>query len=189
MKRILAIMLVGVTLWGCSGSDQKATNATADPAKDQNKVVISNDLENAAAIVPSWSNEKTVVKMDGAPAHSGQFVTMVDDQFAYSYGFREFVDNINQSIPKKVIVKGWVYSTVASPDISIVLDISENNQPVDWKAYSLKANITEPNKWIEYSAKFDINKPIQSSNLVKIFAWNVSKKLAYFDDFEITFEY
>ncbi len=189
MKKILALALVGIALWGCSGSDQKSTNASTDQAKGQNTVVISNDLENAAAIVPSWSNEKTVVKMDGAPAHSGQYVSMVDEQFAYSYGFREFVDNINQALPKKVIVKGWVYSTIASPDISIILDFSENNQPVDWKAYSLKAVITEANKWIPYTAKFDVNKPIESTNMVKIYGWNVSKKLAYFDDFEITFEY
>jgi hypothetical protein len=127
--------------------------------------------------------------MDGAPAHSGLFVSMVDEQFAYSYGFREFVDNINQALPKKVIVKGWVYSIVASPDLSIVLDISENNKPVDWKAYSLTPVITEANTWTEFRANFDINKPIQSSNLIKIFGWDPGKKLAYFDDFEITFEY
>jgi len=189
MKKILALALVGVALWGCSGSDQKSTNATTDQAKDENTFVISNDLENAAAIVPSWSNEKTVVKMNGAPAHSGQYVSMVDDQFAYSYGFHEFVDNINQSIPKKVVVKGWLYSSVASPDLSMVLDISENNKQVDWKAYSLTPVITEANKWIEYKANFDINKPIQPSSLIKIFGWNPGKKLAYFDDFEITFEY
>lgn len=189
MKKIFAIILIGFSLWSCSGSDQKSATPAGDNAKDQNTVVISNDLENAAAIIPSWSNEKTVVKMDGAPAHSGQFVSMVDDQFEYSYGFHEYLDNINQSVPKKVHVKGWVYSSVVSPDLSIVLDISENNQLVEWKAYSLTPLITEAKKWTEFNAHFDITKPIKGSNLIKIFGWNHGKKLAYFDDFEITFEY
>ncbi|HOW32077.1 MAG TPA: hypothetical protein PLP88_10935 [Bacteroidales bacterium] len=189
MKRFLALFIVGVTLYGCSGSDQKADNPNADPAKDPNKLVISNDLENAAAIIPSWSNEKTVVKMDGAPAHSGQFVSLIDDQFQYSYGFHETIGNLNKKLPKKVTVKGWIYSSIAAPDISIVMDINDNGKQVEWKAYSLTPVINEANKWIEYKANFDITKPIQASYLIKCFAWNPGKKLAYLDDFEITIDY
>ncbi|HNX44495.1 MAG TPA: hypothetical protein PLJ84_10560 [Bacteroidales bacterium] len=189
MKKILALAILGISLWGCSGSNQKEANKAGDQAKDQNTVVISNDLENALSVIPSWSNEKTVVKMEGAPAHSGQYVTLVDDKFVYSYAFREFIDNIDQRIPKKVTVKGWVYSTVASPDLSIIMDISENNSPIDWKAYSLTSTVKEANSWIPFKANFNIDKPIQSSNLIKLFAWNPGKKAAYLDDFEVTFEY
>jgi hypothetical protein len=189
MKNILAIAIVGISLWGCSGSDKKSASIVADQPLDENTVVVSNDLENAAAIIPSWSNEKTIVKMDGAPAHSGQFVSLVDEQFQYSYGLHETISNLKNKSPKKVTVKGWVYSTVASPDLSIVMDISDNGKQVEWKAYSLTPVIAEANKWIEYKANFDIIKLIQASNLIKCFAWNPGKKVAYLDDFEITFEY
>ncbi len=186
MKRVLFIAVVGLFVYGCSNSGQKTAPAAAQP--EQNQVVITNNMENAAAMVPSWINEKTVVKMENGKAHSGEYVTRVDANDVYSYAYRENFQNISEKLPKRVIVNGWVNSTVIDKAISIIVDINEDNKSFFWKAYSLNETIKKANEWTEFTAYFTIDQPIKKNQQIKIFAFG-GGKTAYFDDFRITFEY
>jgi hypothetical protein len=187
MKKLLVFALAGSIMYGCSNSAPK-TDAAADAPK-QNMIEITNDMENAAAVIPSWINEKTVIAMKTPAAHSGEYASVTNDTSEYGYAYQELVKNINTGLPKKVVVKGWVYTTAANPNLGIIVNISENNQNYDWKAFPLNTSITEAGKWVEFDASFYFEKPLKPEHEIRIFPWNQSKKPVYMDDLKIIFEY
>ncbi|MBK7030440.1 MAG: hypothetical protein IPH45_15115 [Bacteroidales bacterium] len=188
MRSLLILALAGILMYGCSNSNSNQNaDQSATPA-DQNSVVITNDMENAAAMIPSWINEVTVVKMENGPAHSGEFVSKVDDKILYTYTYRENFENISQKLPKRVVVNGWINSPAPAEGLGIVMDINENNVIQIWKSYSLANTAETPNKWYEFTAYFPIDKPIKPNFQVKIYGFS-GNKTAYFDDLKITFEY
>ena len=159
MKKLLLLLAVGIISFSCNNSSSKSSGTAQ--TKDQNKVEISNDMENALSLVPSWVNEKTIVKMEGGKAHSGEYVSKVDDVDIYSYAYREYLLNISDKLPKRVFVNGWVNSPVPNEKMGIILDITENNTMNYWKAFNLKSVVVEPNKWYEFTAGFLIDEPIK----------------------------
>lgn len=169
-------------LFACSNSGNKTTTEVQN-----NAIEITNDMENASAIIPSWQNEKTVVALKEPAAHSGEYVCVTNDTAEFGYTYAELVKNINSVIPKKVSVEGWVYTTVANPKFSIILDVSENGKLYDWKAFPLDS-INETGKWVAFSASFYFDKPLSQEQTIKLYPWNQSKKPVYIDDLKITFE-
>ena len=187
MKKIFIFFVAGLIFYSCNNSSNSSSGTKT--TKDPNKIEISNDFENALSLIPSWVNEKTIVKMENGQPHSGEYVSKVDDVNIFSYAYREYFMNINNNkLPKAVYVNGWVNSPSPSDKLSIILDIGDNNAPTLWKCYNLASLVTESNKWFEYTASFAIDKPIKSDNLVKIYGYS-GGKLTYFDDFKVTFIY
>lgn len=188
MRNFLLLVITSVLVYGCSNSNQNPV-ATEEGKAEEKTAVITNDMENALAGVPSWINEVTVVKMpDGIKAHSGEFVTRVNEENVYSYAFRETLSNINPKLPATVIVKGWVYSPEPNTALSIIVDINEEGKTVLWKAYSLTDVIADLNQWKEFTARFTVDQPVKPEHQLKVFAFG-GKQTAYFDDFDISFEY
>jgi len=174
-------------LSACSNSGSKTK--TGDQA-GQNEIVITNDLENAKAVIPSWLNENTVISTNEPPAHSGEYACVTNDTLPYSYTYKEIVKNINGKIPKMVTYSGWVYTTVANPNFAIICSINENNKQYDWKAVPLDKELSQTGKWVEFSSNFYFDKkPLKPEHEIGIFAWNQSKKDVYIDDLKITFSY
>lgn len=188
MKKLLFFAFAGVLLYSCSSSKPK-TDAPADQAQ-QKTIEITNDLENASAVIPSWINEKTVVSMKDPAAHSGEFACLTDANAEYSYAYQELVKNINTGIPKRVVIKGWAYTTVASPKLGLIANISEAGKQIDWKVSPLTDDLKETGKWVEFSKDYYLtNTALTPETEIRIFAWNQSKQAIYFDDLIITFEY
>jgi len=188
MKKIFIFSFIGVLMYGCSNPNQNAQ--TPSDKTQPNTIEITNDLENAMAIIPSWVGEKTVVAAKEPAAHSGEYASLTNDSTVYSYAFQESFKNLDsERLPKQVVVKFWMYTTVANPNLSVILDINENGKNVDWKAYPLDKEIKEAGKWAEYSTSFYFDKPINPEQSIRIYAWNQSKKPIYFDDYKITFGY
>lgn len=187
MKKLIVYAFAGMLLFSCSNS---STKTEAEATKDTTNIIeSSNDLENAAAIIPSWMNEKTVVRMNEPAAHSGNYASITNDTIEFGYGYLEQIKNIHAGLPKNVDVSGWIFTTVASPDIAIILDISEKDKQYDWKAFPLSDKLMETGKWIEFSGSFSFDKPLNPEQAIKIYPWNQSKKTVYIDDLKITFEY
>jgi hypothetical protein len=87
----------------------------------------------------------------------------------YTYTYREVFENINQKLPKRVVVNGWVSSPDPSKELGLIMDISENNQLKIWRSYSL-ANVPEtPTGWYEFTAYFPLTN--QSSPLFHQDLW------------------
>ena len=187
MKRLIVFAIAGALLSGCSNSTPKT--GAADAKAPQTKIDITNDMENAASVIPSWINEKSVVSMKEPAAHSGTYACMTNDTAEYGYTYGELLKNINTAMPKKVNINGWVYTTVAKPNLAIILDISQDSKLYDWKSFPLTDNLTETGKWVEFNASFYFDKPLNPEQVIKLFPWNQSKKTIYIDDLKISFEY
>lgn len=155
----------------------------------QNLIENTNDMEFAASRIPSWSNEKTVIALTNPPAHSGKYACLTNDTIEFSYTYAEKIKNINTGLPKRIDVSGWVFSTVSRPNLAIILDVSENDKPYDWMAFPLNDSLTVSGRWVEFRSSFYFNKPLNPEQVIKIFAWNQSKKTIYIDDLKFRFEY
>lgn len=188
MKHLLFFLMVGMIMSSCSNSGNKTQSAEQGGS---NEVVISNDLENAMGVVPSWLNENTVIAMKEPPAHTGNYACVTNDTIEYSYFYREIVKNLRSgSVPKMVIYSGWVYTTVANPNFEIVCGIKNDTTYYNWKAFPLDKELSEPGKWLEFSASFSFeDKPLIPEHEIGLVAWNHSKKAVYIDDLKITFIY
>ncbi len=187
MKKLFLLMIAGAFILGCSNQSTKPETVETQESDAVNELVFENDLENALGGIPGWSNEKAVIKMpEGLSAHSGTFVTKIDNLNKYSYAFKEYFENINERLPREVVISGWVYSTDKNPQLSIVMDINQDNETIFWKGYNLMDKPRELNSWFEFKTTFTIDQPIKPSNQIKVFAFN-AEKAAYFDDLKITF--
>lgn len=187
MKAILVFAVTGLLICSCSNSTTK-TGADAAQSK-QNVIEMTNDMENAIELIPSWINENTVIAMKEPAAHSGNYACVTNDTIEYGYGYMEQIKNIIPGLPNYVLVTGWAYATVAKPDIAIVFDISENNIQYDWMAIPLADSLITTGKWVHFNASFYFSKPLNPEQQIKIYAWNQSKKAVYLDDIKLRFEY
>ncbi len=185
MKKLIVFAVAGVVLCSCSNSNPKKEGA----AQPKVPIEITNDMENALAVIPSWVQERTVMKMTEPAAHSGEYACVTNDTIQYSYGYSELVKNISGGLPKTVVVTGWAYSTIPSPDFTIIFSTNENEKPHDYKAYPLKDVLKEKGKWTEFTATLYPDATIKPEYNVNIYAWNTSKKAVYLDDLKITFIY
>lgn len=185
MKKLFLFVMVALLLSACSNSGSKSTTDQGA----QNEIVITNDLENAKGVIPSWYNEKTVVNMKDPLAHSGSYACVTNDTIEFSYSYSELFKNIRNGVPKMATLSGWIYTTVANPEISIICNINENKNRYQWKVYPLEKEISETGKWIEFNSSFYFDKPLNPEQEVSFVAWNLSKKTVYLDDFKITFMY
>lgn len=190
MKKLFFSAIAVIIVSACSNSGSNTSNTSntnSGPRKD--RIEITNDLENALASIPSWTGEKTVFDMKDK-AHSGGFVCITNDTLEFSYGYKELFKNINSALPKRVVFSGWVNTTVANPKFSILCAIEENTKLLEWRAYPLQTTLTEPGKWVEFTADFYLDKsPIKPESQISLLAWNQSKKPIYMDDLKITFLY
>ena len=187
MKRILYFFISGMILSACSNPG--GNTKPVDQGK-QKEIIITNDLENAMGMVPSWLNEKHVINMSRPPAHSGTFACISNDTTEYSYTYREILKNINNEVPKMAIFSGWIYTTAAHPNFAIICAINEKGATYNWKAYPLDKELSKTGKWVEFSSVFYFNdKPIKPEDEIWFYAWNQSKKTVYIDDLKIIFSY
>lgn len=188
MKKLIVFGLAGAMLYSCNSNQTPPASSETEVQTDQNQLVIENDMENAAAMLPSWINEVTVVKMDKVKAHSGEFASKVDDVNVYSYTFRETFENINEKLPKRIVVNGWYYLAEENKKLGLTMDINESGKTYIWQAYNFSNDNPVLNQWNEFTAYFTIDKPITPAHQLKIFGFG-DKKVAYFDDIKIIFEY
>ncbi len=189
MKKLFFFAIAGMLISACSnsGSKPQAVNPNLP-----HEVVVTNDMENAMAIIPSWSNERTVMAINDPPAHSGGFAIVTNDSIEYGYTYKEILKNIDSKTPKMVTYNGWIYTTVANPKpaLAIICNINENDKQYDWKAYPLEKELIEAGKWVEFTATFYFDqKPLKPEQEIGLYAWNLSKKPIFIDDVKITFIY
>jgi hypothetical protein len=186
MKKFLFFATAAILLSACSNSGSKTQPSEQT---SPNEVVITNDMENAMGLIPSWFHERTVMQLKDIPAHSGTFVAVTSDTIEYSYSYSDQFKNINSALPKSAIVTGWIYTTEPKPLFSIVLDTKQSDSLIEWKAVPLTETLTEKGQWIEFNADFYFGKPLNPEQKVSIYAWNQSKKPIYIDDLKIIFNY
>jgi hypothetical protein len=187
MKNYLLFAATGIILSACSNT---GSNAGAFSSDQKDRIEITNDMENAKGVIPSWFGEDRVIVMNDPPAHSGTYACVTNDTIEYSYYFQEILQNIRGEIPKRAILSGWVYTTVPNPKFSIICSIEDNGKQYNWKAVPLESTLTEPGKWVEFSSEYYFDdKPLKPEMKIGLVAWNQSKKAVYIDDLKVIFLY
>jgi hypothetical protein len=185
MKNFLLFVVTVLFLTACSNSGNK----TISPKQS---IEITNDMENAQGMIPSWVGAERVFAMTDPPAHSGTYACITNDSAEYSYHYEEILKNINGVVPTRVMLSGWVYTTVANPDLAIVFALNLNDDPktLDWKSFPLNQQLPEAGKWVEFSGDFYMDyKEINTDLRASVYLWNQSKKPIYIDDLKVTFFY
>lgn len=183
MKKYLFFVVAGFILSACSNSGSNTTTR-----KDQ--IEITNDLENAKGVIPSWVGEDRVIVMNEPTAHSGIYAGIIKDTSEYSYYYREILKNINQELPKRVIFSGWIYTSVPNPQVSVVCNLNENQTRYNWKVFPLEKQLSEVGKWVEFSSDFYFDdKPLKPEMEIGMVMWYQGKIPVYIDDLKITFLY
>jgi len=186
MKKNLLFVMSLLILTACSNSGNKAIM----PPKDS--IEIFNDMENAKGMIPSWVGAERVFEMTEPPAHSGTSACITNDTAEYSYHYEEILKNIHGEIPKRVMLSGWVYTTVANPNIAIIcaLNLNDDQKPLDWKTFPLDKQLPEAGKWVEFSGDFYMDyKDINPDLRISVYLWNQSKMPVFIDDLKVTFFY
>ena len=179
---------------GLVDSIQSASSNSGSRPQDiyhvsKNEIVIINNLEETLSKNSSWKGEITVFNKKKM-AHSGNYVCITNDTLEYSYTYNELFKNINDRVPKSVIFRGWIYTTLANPKISIICGLNNNGKQYYWNAYPLEQVLTETGKWVEFTSSFYFdNKTIDLNDDIALYAWNQSKKPIYIDDLKISFIY
>ena len=185
-------MIATGLFYACSNNPGSSTdqNVMSDntPQIDENRMVIATDMENASSLPSYWRNGFTIYKMDEVPAHSGSYAVKVDAESEYSITFRETFEKLNAKLPKRIVVNGWYYFPEPNEKAGFIMEINDNGESYMWKAFNLANVNPATNKWNEFTAYFNIDQPIKPEQEINIFARG-GKKVAYFDDLKITFEY
>jgi hypothetical protein len=183
MKKHFLFATAIIIISACSNTGTK-TNT------QQDQIVITNDLENAKGVIPSWVGEDRVIQMSKPPAHSGIYAGIVKDTSEYSYYYEEILKNINSKLPTRVIFSGWIYTSVSNPLVSVVCNLNENKERYNWKVFPLDKELTEVGKWVPFSTDFYFgDKPLKPDLQIGIFVWYKGKTPVYIDDLKVTFLY
>ena len=192
MKKLLILVIATGLFYACSNNPGSSTdqNVMTDntPQIDENQMVIATDMENAGSLPSYWKNGFSIQKMDKVPAYSGSYAIKVTEEHKYSLTLSETFENLNAKLPKRVIVKGWYYFPEVNNHASVILDIKEDGESYLWKSFNLSNVNPATRKWNEFTAYFTIDKPINPTQKISIFATGANKEM-YFDDFKIIFEY
>jgi hypothetical protein len=187
IKTLLLFVATGIMLYACSNTGTKSKPVEQSIQKE---IVITNDLENAKGMVPSWLNENHVINMAEPLAHSGDNACITNDTAEYSYTYCEILKNLSSEVPKMAKFSGWAYTTVDHPNFAIICSFDENGKHYNWKAFSLDKELAATGKWIEFSATFYFDdKPLKPEHEIRLYAWNQSKKTVYIDDLKVIFSY
>jgi len=180
MKNIIFFLLSLIILSSCS-------NQNNSNSKPQNSIIFSNDMENAASVIPAWVNESTV---NEGIAHSGKFAIMMDSTREYSYSFQNLLNNINDKNPKRMVVSAWIFSTIPNPDASFVVGVDKEPGKYEfWQSGDIKTQVTKANEWTEATWWVTFDKTMTPDSKISVMMWNPHKLKFYIDDMNITFEY
>jgi len=187
MKNISLFFVISIVLSACSNP---GSNPKSQKPDRQKEIIITNDLENAKGMVPSWLNENHVINMTKPLAHSGENACITNDTAEYSYTYCEILKNLSSEVPKMAKFSGWAYTTVDHPNFAIICSIDEKGKHYNWKAFSLDKELAATGKWVEFSATFYFDdKPLKPEHEIRLYAWNQSKKTVYIDDLKVIFSY
>ena len=172
MKKIFFPLSVTVViLAGCSGSSK------------QGGLHYFNDFEG----LKGWVSNSYTLKED--KAHSGKFVSKIDEVYQYSEGVKLKLSEISSKPVKKVRISAWCKISDMMATGKFVVSVNTPEKAgVFWEAIHLEDNIDEVGTWTKISGEFNIaawgNKP---DNTVVVYVWNTGKIPILVDDMDIEF--
>lgn len=152
-------------------------------SKNNNSVIIQSNMENDYC----WINTNSITK---GMAHSGNFACRLNKDIEYGFGYTNKFENINNKLPKKVIVSFYANAINSVEEVNMVVQIdSIEGITKFWQGKLLKKYLKETNKWIEINEIFELPADILLSYKISLYFWNPGRKEVLFDDLKITFAF
>jgi len=171
MKNIGLFAIVSIMIFACGKADDKKNSLfSATNNMDANNF---------------WINTNTIAKGN---AHSGLYAAKIDTSFEYGIGIAAKIDDLSTTLPQKVYVHCWVYSSVSNLNAFLVCDETQNGQTLGWENFDLKTITKNANEWIELTASYNLPKNITPDSKLSVYFWNPKKQVFFVDDFEVTLE-
>ena len=171
MKKNVFILLSAIFLFSCGN-------------KDENKNALWS-VENNLDATNYWMNTNTLTKEN---PHSGLFSCKLDSGAEYGIGLTANFQDLTKSLPKKVNIHCWIFSTRENLDAGIVCDPNINNQVLNWQSFNLQSSVTKANEWVEIKATMDLPQNITPETQFRLYFWNPNKLTYFVDDLEISLE-
>ena len=168
MKKIIGLCIL-ISCIGCTNNKQKG-------------LVYYNDFEN----IKGWSD----VLLEKKPVHSGIYSKRLDSVNFYGKTFKLTFKEISDQAIKKVKINFWVYLLDSNSKGKLVMEIDQpDKKNVFWIAKNIEDYVKKSGEWTEVTLEFTfVKKEIMlPENIIKIYPWNLSKKVMYIDDVRIEF--
>ena len=168
MKKIIGLCIL-ISCIGCTNNKQKG-------------LVYYNDFEN----IKGWSD----VLLEKKPVHSGIYSNRLDSVNFYGKTFKLTFKEISDQAIKKVKINFWVYLLDSNSKGKLVMEIDQpDKKNVFWIAKNIEDYVKKSGEWTEVTLEFTfVKKEIMlPENIIKIYPWNLSKKVMYIDDVRIEF--
>ena len=181
-KLIIATVIISV-LSSCSDD---ATEHTKDALKSSQPTVFINNIETDSY----WNGQVTFKKVTNA--HSGDMVSIIDDQKPYSIGFHHKLIDLPDTAAKKASISAWVnYADTINAKIVLVISIDNlaEGKNISWLGMPVeKISKIIPNQWVKITWEYTLPKTKLSGNEnLGIYFWNQSKVPVMIDDLEVKF--
>jgi hypothetical protein len=152
----------------------------------------NNNSENALGtkVFQSSLDEQSYMNMQTFSkevAHSGKISSKIDSLNPYSFGFNNSFASISDTIPVRVDVSFWAYTTKPGINANLVFTIDSVNKGLYWEGVKLHDSIKVANQWKEIKASFKIPKKVLPTDIVKIYVWSMDPAKCYIDDMKFVF--
>jgi hypothetical protein len=133
-----------------------------------------------------WFNEHT---LQDEIALSGRYASVVDTAFPFSFGFSEFVKNIDQRMPRSVLVTYSVLFPETGINPSMVVSIDSADQNRFWAGVDLKDSVSTAGEWTSLKCFLTLPRRIYPEDRVRIYLWGQGAGRFYVDDLRVEFGY
>ena len=179
-KIIITATIVASVLSSCSN---KRYDETED-LRPSKPTVFSNQIEAESY----WGGQVTFEKVKNA--HSGNMVSLINEQNPYSVIFHHKLIELPDTSAKKISISAWVnYSDTVGAKAVLVISIDADGKNLAWLGTPVeKMSKIIPNQWTLVTTEYTIPKMTLTGNEnLGICFWNQSKANIMVDDFEVKF--
>jgi len=174
--QLLSVIICATILFAaCSGKKDDVKNSDLSAPG-----VFYSNLE-----ATGWMNQFTLSK---DAAHSGRYSSRVDSVNQFSFGFKETVSIIGDTIPKKANIDFWVLYPQAGIKSTIVLSVDSCEKNIFWFGTPLIDSVKTTAKWQQIKASVNLPENIMPTDKISVYVWNNDKKTFYIDDLTVSFE-
>jgi hypothetical protein len=158
---------------------------TACSEEKKSKLTFTNDIESSY-----WSSSAGVMVFPNA--HSGNYVSKLNKESAYSTIFNIKVKDIPDHASQRIKISAWFMLTGNDSEQNLVLDVRDSSMQnsLEWINVDARDYVTDLNTWGKTELIVDLTQKSRNSpeNVLRIYAANGKETPVYVDDFEIEFE-
>lgn len=173
-------MIAVAFLASCGSSPEEDKKVKANP-EDANARVLSSDM-----YFNCWFNEHTLQK---GMVHSKPMASKLDSANTDSYGFRGYIRDLGDNVPKGVKISFWTLWKQTGVNAKLVLGIDSAETSKFWAGVDLIDTVKTANQWQQVKCYLNFPKKTKMDDRVTIYVWSIDKKEMYVDDMELKFIY